>query len=156
MVLTREAEAPDLPFLVDLQHRLFQEDAGVHGAHIDLSWPQRDGSDDLQGLMASPSAIVLVAAGAESVVGFLAGYSTPSSPTHHPVDFAVLRSMYVQPASRDHGIGTDLVEAFLHWASTQGCVEAHVDAYVANESAQRFYQRHGFRAMSVSRVRTLA
>ena len=32
------------------------------------------------------------------------------------------------------------------------CAEAHVESYVANQGAQRFYERLGFQARSVSRT----
>jgi GNAT superfamily N-acetyltransferase len=64
--------------------------------------------------------------------------------------------MYVDPDQRNHGIGQLLAERFLAWARSNGCVEAHVDSYSANAGAQRFYERIGFIARSVSRAIPLA
>lgn len=48
-----------------------------------------------------------------------------------------------------------MTERFLAWARDNGCLEAHVDSYTANEPAQRFYDRHGFASNSIARVRPL-
>jgi RimJ/RimL family protein N-acetyltransferase len=45
-----------------------------------------------------------------------------------------------------------LTERFLDWARTRGCVEAHVDHYVANHAAAALYDRCGFEPRSVSRA----
>jgi GNAT superfamily N-acetyltransferase len=63
--------------------------------------------------------------------------------------------MYVEPEQRNNGIGQMLTERFLDWARLNDCVEAHVDSYSANAGAQRFYERVGFVAQSVSRAMPL-
>ena len=100
--------------------------------------------DDIERLLADPSAIVLVARAGKSVVGLVVGYVSESSPTRLPVTYGVLRSMYVDVGHRDAGVGGLLAETFISWARAQGCAEVHVDAYIANQGAQRFYGRHGF------------
>ena len=77
------------------------------------------------------------------------------SPTRQPVNYAILRSMYVRSQHRRTGVGAGLTERFLVWAKESGCVEAHVDGYIANSPAQQFYERHGFVSRSVSRVLAL-
>jgi GNAT superfamily N-acetyltransferase len=85
-------------------------------------------------------------------VGFAVGYLQPSSPTRLPVTFGVLRSLYVEPSHRNAGVGSQLTAVFVAWARSNGCEEAPVESYAANEDAQRFYARHGFEAVSVSRA----
>lgn len=76
-------------------------------------------------------------------------------PTRRQVTYGVLRSMYVRAEVRNSGVGSLLVARFIEWAEHNGCVEAHVDSYAANEQAQRFYERHGFIVRSIARVRPL-
>jgi ribosomal protein S18 acetylase RimI-like enzyme len=64
--------------------------------------------------------------------------------------------MYVEPAQRNNGIGQLLSEQFLACARLDDCAEAHVDSYSANTGAQRFYERIGFIAQSVSHAMPLA
>jgi GNAT superfamily N-acetyltransferase len=64
----------------------------------------------------------------------------------------VLRSLYVDAGHRNSTVGAHLTEAFIAWARTNGCTEAHVENYAANEAAQRFYERLGFQPRSVSRA----
>jgi GNAT superfamily N-acetyltransferase len=61
----------------------------------------------------------------------------------------VLQSLYVETEYRSRGIGGLLTQRFLDWAREHGCVEAIVNAYVANERAQRFYVEHGFVGQSL-------
>lgn len=80
------------------------------------------------------------------------GYWTSSSSTRLPVRYAILRSMYVRLDHRRMGTGSELIERFLLWAKNNECVEAHVDSYLANGTAQRFYEDHGFAGRSIARV----
>ncbi len=152
MTTVEPATHDDIDELVELEAGLFREDAGVHEKFADVTWPQREGRDDFERLLADPSANVLVARAGNSVVGLAAGYVSESSPTRLPVLYGVLRSMYVDVAHRDAGVGGLLAETFISWARAQGCAEVHVDAYTANEGAQRFYGRHGFEPQSLSMV----
>jgi GNAT superfamily N-acetyltransferase len=87
-----------------------------------------------------------------AVVGHAVGYLSDSSPTRRPVTYGVLRSLFVEHRHRNSAIGTTLTEAFVDWARTSGCAEAHVESYSANEATQRLYERLGFEARSVSRA----
>ena len=155
MIDVRRAEVMDVSQFVDLQIALFEQDAGIYGSFADLSWPVRQGAADFETLMASASSIVLIAESDEEAIGFLVGYVSEPTPTRAPVNFAILRSLFVAEAQRGQGAGGALCTRFVDWARDVGCVEAHVDAYAANEGAQRFYERHGFAARSISRARSL-
>lgn len=146
----------DIDRLVELEAELFREDAGRHERFVDVTWPDREGHGDFERLLANPSAVVLVARAGTAVVGHAVGYLSQSAPTRLPVTYGVLRSVYLDVGHRDAGVGSQLVEAFIAWARAQGCAEAHVDSYVANEGAQRFYDRHDFEPQSVSRVLRLS
>lgn len=156
VVTIRTAETPDIDQLVRFEGALFTVDAVVHEPLADPTWPAREGRQDFERLLADGRCLVLVADGPTGVcVGHLVGYLAEPSPTRVPATYAVLRSLYVDPAHQRSGIGTALVDGFLGWASGHGCAEAHVDAYAANTGAHAFYERHGFAPRSVSRVLTL-
>ncbi len=152
MSTVRRATSEDLDDLVRFESALFVEDAGVHEEFADTSWPGRNGRDDFRRLIESSPCLVLVAEQAGRAVGFLAGYTTSSSPTRQPVEYAVLRSLYVAIDQRRRGAAQSLIGEFLIWARAKGCVEAHVDSYAANVGAQAVYERNGFLVQSISRV----
>lgn len=156
MLRIDHASLADLAELVVLGSNLFEEDAAKHDTFIDLSWSEREGRADFERLLNDPDSVVLVARVGERVVGHLVGYSHASSTTRLPVTYAVLRSLYVEPDHRRQGVANALVDEFLTWARARGCAEALVDHYANNEPAQRFYERWGFAARSVSRVLDLA
>ena len=155
MLSVGEAAPSEIDALLRLEAALFLEDAGRHDPFSDPTWPEREGRQDFEDLIASPSGIVLAARNSHEVVGLLAGYATQSSPTRQPVETAVLRTMYVARSARRHGDATMLTERFLEWARDRGCVEAHVDHYAANRAAGVLYERCGFEPRSVSRAITL-
>ena len=68
-VITIEpAGSEDLDRLVELESCLFHEDAGRHDKFADVTWPQREGRDDFERLVASTSSLVLVARSGQSIV----------------------------------------------------------------------------------------
>jgi ribosomal protein S18 acetylase RimI-like enzyme len=152
MITVEPATHDDLPMLVELEAALFREDAGRHDPFADTTWPDREGYQDFQRLLADPQALVLVARHGTTVVGHAVAYLSESSPTRVPVRYGVMRSLYVDDEHRNTAVGSQLTEVFIAWARTHGCAEAHVECYSANEGAQRFYARHGFQAVSLSRA----
>ena len=155
MTNVKAATQGDVEVLVELEGLLFAEDAGVHDAHADVTWPLRDGAADFQRLIADHDSVVLVARLDGEVVGHVVGYATQSSPTRQPVTFGVLRSMYVRSHARGAGVGRRLTEAFINWARDQGCVEVHVDSYFDNAPARHLYERAGFAPHSITHLRRL-
>lgn len=152
MIVIEPADVDDIERLVALEAELFRDDAGRHDQFVDLTWPQREGRADFARLLASPVSLVLVARDADEVIGHLVGYLSAPTATRQSVTYAVLRSMYVEADQRRRGVARLMTERFVSWAREQGCAEAHVDSYVANETAQRFYERSDFAGRSVSRV----
>lgn len=155
MIEVIRARPEDIQPLVELESALFREDAGQHDPFSDPTWPEREGRKDFEYLMASPDGIVLAARSSNEVVGLLAGYATRASSTHQPVEYAILRTMYVADIARRLGAATMLTEHFLDWARDRGCAEAHVNHYAANRAAELLYEQCSFRVRSVSRIRAL-
>ncbi len=113
------------------------------------------GHEDFERLIASSDCLLLVASHSDETVGFLAGYATPSSPTRQPVEYAILRSLYVTASVRRLGAASTLTAHFVDWARNRGCVEAHVDHYADNTGAGELYAQMGFTPRSISRSLTL-
>ncbi len=145
----------DVVEFVQLETRLFNEDAGVHEPQVDGSWPERQGSEDFFRLLADPGSVVLVARVGAELVGMLAGYTSAGSPTRPRSRSACLRSLYVDPSHRRAGVAAALVDRFVAWASAQNCTDVFVDSYAANEAARGLYERMGFEPLSVRRARIL-
>jgi ribosomal protein S18 acetylase RimI-like enzyme len=155
MITIGPAGPDEVPAVAALQIALFREDAGVHEPRVDLTWPVREGERDISALIDRPDCVVLVARDGADVVGFLAAYVATASASRVPHSYAELRSLYVAPGGRRQGAARALVLEFLAWAREQGCADARVDAYAANQGAQHFYESLGFDAQSVSRVLSL-
>lgn len=57
---------------------------------------------------------------------------------------ALLEDMIVRPAQRGNGLGGKLLRAAVDLARQEGCLRITLLTDRANDSAIRFYQRHGF------------
>ena len=113
MIEINDATTEDIDDLIELESALFEEDGAQHDPYADPTWPRREGRQDFEDLIGADDCILLVAHLNGDPVGFLAGYSAPSSPTRKPVTYAVLRSLYVAEAARRSGAATLLTERFL-------------------------------------------
>jgi len=57
---------------------------------------------------------------------------------------ASLTSLWVEPGSRGHGIGDQLVIAVLEWAKMQGFSQVLLWVTEGNSHAEALYERNGF------------
>ena len=62
---------------------------------------------------------------------------------------ALLEDMVVSPESRNLGVGSLLLNHAIDTAKASGCKRITLLTDGGNESAQRFYGRHGFKASSM-------
>ncbi|MDZ4860007.1 MAG: GNAT family N-acetyltransferase [Candidatus Hydrogenedentes bacterium] len=62
---------------------------------------------------------------------------------------AILEDMIVHPDYRNKRIGSQLITAAIDWCKTNGFHRISLLTDATNDSAQRFYTRHGFRASEV-------
>jgi|SRR5947208_9695398 len=60
---------------------------------------------------------------------------------------AWLEELYVQPASRERGVGTTLLRAALEAAATAGAEAVDLEVVAGHERADRLYARFGFRRL---------
>ena len=56
----------------------------------------------------------------------------------------ILEDMVVHPEHRGKGAGSKLLEAAIEFSKAAGCLRITLLTDRTNESAQRFYRRHGF------------
>lgn len=59
-------------------------------------------------------------------------------------DEAELQAIAVDPSHRRSGLATDLMRAFLDWASASGVRSVHLEVREGNAGARAFYARWGF------------
>jgi len=57
---------------------------------------------------------------------------------------ALLEDMIIHPSRRRDGLGSKLLQAALEQARREGCLRVTLLTDRSNDSAIRFYQRHGF------------
>lgn len=142
----------DMGALVASVAGLFAEDGARHDSLMDAGWPAREGTAYYTALIGDKTCLVTLARqdGQDGqVIGHLIGrLSGPDALRTGRI--AVLESMRVAPAARRAGVGSLLVENFLSWARDHDAAQASVTAFAANQTAQRFYERHGFVATSVT------
>jgi aminoglycoside 6'-N-acetyltransferase I len=56
-----------------------------------------------------------------------------------------LEAIYVEPAARGLGLGKELLDAAIGWASEQGCTEFATDSALDDVAAQRFHLAMGMK-----------
>jgi GNAT superfamily N-acetyltransferase len=78
----------------------------------------------------------------QAPAGIAATFRGHSPKTQHS---ATLNGLYVCPAHRRQGIGTQLVQASIEWARARGVTVLKLAVSNGNVDAIRFYARHGFR-----------
>jgi GNAT superfamily N-acetyltransferase len=66
---------------------------------------------------------------------------------------ALLEDMVVAPPVRGAGVGSQLLDQAITFARAQGCQRITLLTDSSNESAQRFYRKHGFLVSSMVPLR---
>jgi ribosomal protein S18 acetylase RimI-like enzyme len=85
----------------------------------------------------------LLVARRDRVVGF-ATFSIEDGTYGMDVVRGVVENLYVRPAYRDQGIGTDLLAVAEDHLAARGADVVALEALADNEAARRFYERHGY------------
>jgi GNAT superfamily N-acetyltransferase len=147
-VTVSAATPDDLDALLESVAGLFREDAGQHDSLVNVDWPAAHGAAYYSGLVTDRDCLIALARDGDRVIGHLVGRLTGPSPIRTG-SLAVLESMRVAPDARRAGAGSLLVRHFFGWARERGARQASVTAFAANDTARRFYARHGFIPASV-------
>jgi GNAT superfamily N-acetyltransferase len=116
------------------------------------AWP-----DDLERLEEAYLAVwvaVLATDGTERVIGMVgvtpAGAEIPTSVLRDRTDVVQLRRMRVVPECQRRGIGRQLTEAVIAWATAQGAPALILETTAQQRAARALYQRMGFREVARS------
>ena len=130
------ANTSDIPALCELLAILFSQEADF--------MPDREAqSRGLARIIGSPEVGLIVVARQDiRVVGMVSLLYTVSTALGDRV--ALLEDMVVSPEARGMGVGSRLLEQAIQHARLNGCKRITLLTDRTNESAQRFYQRHGF------------
>ena len=130
------ASTTDIPALCILLDILFSQEAEFKPDHAAQS-------RGLTRIISSPEIGLIVVARQDSqVVGMVNLLYTISTALGDRV--ALLEDMVVSPSARGSGVGSRLLEQAIQFARLDGCKRITLLTDRTNESAQRFYQRHGF------------
>jgi ribosomal protein S18 acetylase RimI-like enzyme len=141
----RGAEPGDLPEIADLWRALRREHEPFHPCwSASDSW-RADLLDDLRAAAASGTAVLRVAAGPG---GRLAGYCRgriAALPAHASESrIGVIDEVYVEPSSRNAGIGATLVAAVVEEFRRAGVHRLETTVSADNDGAIRFLERGRF------------
>lgn len=130
------ANASDITALCELLNILFAQEA-------DFKPDYEAQSRGLARIISSPEVgLVVVARQDGQVVGMVNLLYTVSTALGDRV--ALLEDVVVSPSVRGFGVGSRLIEHAIQFARLNGCKRITVLTDRENESAQRFYQKHGF------------
>lgn len=145
----KHASANDLGSLQDLNMEL-----GAYNASVD-KFAKSDWSKTQEGITHFRKSIedddraALLAELDGIPVGFITAKMITGTEAR-PGRTASLEIMVVKDGKRGEGIGAKLVEEFFNWAKSQKAERAVVNAYAANERAQHFYKKFGFKPLDIN------
>ena len=143
-ITVRPASLSDLDRLLDLEQamieaeRPFDETIRVEG---DVRYY------DLEALIGSPDAEVLVAEFDSQIIG--TGYARLdlSEPYLKHDRHSYLGFMYVVPEHRGKGLNKTIMEKLEAWSMSRGVTEMQLEVYAGNAAALRAYEKSGYDAL---------
>lgn len=141
------ATTSDIPELCDLLALLFSQEADFQSDYE----TQRQG---LTQILDNPDVgLILVARQKNQIVGMVNLLFTVSTALGQRV--ALLEDLVIAPTQRGNGIGSQLLKQAIETAKLHDCHRITLLTDLANESAQRFYQNHGFSFSAMIPMRML-
>jgi GNAT superfamily N-acetyltransferase len=155
--LIREARSPDLGAVMELLRELDE-------AHIDLepsllrhfSEPPRP-SEWLLARFSEANEACFVAELKREIVGFVwtKWQNAPNIPAFIQEPTQIVGDLVVRAALRGQGIGRALLERALDWGRIRGIKRVQLTVFDRNREARAFYDKLGFRPLSVVLVKPL-
>ncbi len=139
--------ASDIPALCELLSLLFSQEADFQPDEE----AQRRG---LAQILDNPDVgLILVARQKNQIVGMVNLLFTVSTALGQRV--ALLEDLVIAPTQRGNGIGSQLLKQTIETARLHDCHRITLLTDLANESAQRFYRKHGFSFSAMIPMRVL-
>jgi ribosomal protein S18 acetylase RimI-like enzyme len=137
--------------------RLWVQSAREHTAHDPVYTISPDAEKTMRRFLAdftsSSYSFLFVAVLDDETIGFISGDLREGSPTFHPKTWASVNDVYVAPGYRSLGVGRALLENVESWAREKGASGISLQVAAANERGRNFYERLGFREVSIYEVR---
>ena len=140
-VSIRRAELSDLQRLLEFEQAIIE-------AERPFDETIRSGPDvhyyDLEALISSPDALVVVAEHGAEVIG--AGYARieSSEPYLQHDRHSYLGCMYTIPEHRGKGVNGKVMAALEEWSRSRGVNEMQLEVYAENVAAVRAYEKSGY------------
>lgn len=136
--------------------RLWVQSAEEHTTHDPIyatsSGAEKTMRNFLADLTTSSHSFLFVAVLDDETIGFISGDLREGSPTFHPKTWASVDDVYVTPQYRSLGVGRALLENVESWARDKGANGISLQVAAANRRGRDFYDRLGFREVSVYEV----
>jgi ribosomal protein S18 acetylase RimI-like enzyme len=136
--------------------QLWMQSAEEHTAH-DRIYATAPGAERvmrrfLADLASSSHSFLFVAESDGRVVGFISGELREGSLTFRQRTWASVDDVFVEPDSRNLGIGRALLEGVEAWAKKRRADGISLQVAAANSRGRKFYEELGFREVSVYEV----
>ena len=136
--------------------RLWMRSAEEHTEH-DQIYATAPGAERvmrrfLADLTASSHTFLFVAESGGQTVGFISGELREGSPSFRQRTWASVDDVFVEPDSRNLGIGRALLQSVDAWAKERGANGISLQVAAANRRGRKFYEELGFREVSVYEV----
>jgi len=111
--------------------------------------PEADYGRFLESRVDDPECVVLVAERAGEIVGYVYAGFEPLSWKELRAPCGFVHDVYVDVSAHHQGIGEALVHSAIAWARAKGLPRVVLWSASKNETAQRLFQRMGFRRTMV-------
>jgi ribosomal protein S18 acetylase RimI-like enzyme len=142
--LVRKAIVSDLSILQQMSAELIDSDNFFDNNHLLREWSLgEDGKKYLLRRIRGKKGVCFVAEIQGDIVGYLTGGES-STQKWRPFPRAEIDNIYVKQAYRGNKIGSDLMDAFIHWAKLRGIEKVFLYTMADNQKAIRFYEKNQF------------
>lgn len=149
-VTIRRASEGDLETILTFNQALFESN-GEFDRELDFSFPQSPlGREYFRSRIRADDSIALIATTEEGTIGYLVGGEVVGESYRQVATLGEVENMLVSSRVQNSGVGSKLMAEFLTWCKQRGLKRAKVSAYSENIDAVRFYERRGFRKLSVT------
>ena len=141
----RPATEDDLDPLIDLYRAGADEMTTIKAAWAQLDGRVEPAADSFRHDIGDPQTLVLIGQIDEAAVGYVVAQLIDRLPQAGGLH-ALVREIYVDPEARAIGLGEELINAVIAWASEHGAKSAEIRVLPGHRSAKNFCEENGFTA----------